>query len=74
MWIAAWRYRAEDFFARLGPQICVFAIVNFLARENRRSPKCLIASFDRTLVVNSDFLCPRVGREWWLSALGSRWL
>lgn len=67
MWIAARRYRANDFRPDLGPHICVLPIVNFLARENRRSTKCLIASFDRTLVVISDFLCPRVAREWRLS-------
>jgi hypothetical protein len=34
-----------------GPKFGFRAIVDFLARENRRSTKCLLASFGQTLAV-----------------------
>src|SRR5262245_47518435 len=56
--IAAGADAPTDFRPDWGPKIALARSIDFLARENRRSTKCLIASFDRTLAVARDFLCP----------------
>ena len=57
--------------AAMGPKLFARAIVDF---SNRRFQKFPAREKNRTRVFCFRRLCPRVGREWRLSSLESRWL